>query len=203
MTSVLVFGGSFDPVHNGHLAIATQAREIAGAAEVWFVPAAVAPMRDHLAAQPEDRLELLNAATAALPHVRVLDVAVRMGGVSYTSETMDALRDDHPEDELAVLVGADAARTIPGWHRAADLLARERFVVVNRTGPPPIAMDELTALGLAPSTTTLLTVDSPNISASEVRDRCARGRSITGLVPHAVAELIAAKRMYRSNPDDA
>jgi nicotinate-nucleotide adenylyltransferase len=203
MTSVLVFGGSFDPVHNGHLAIATQAREQAGADEVWFVPAAEAPLRDHLAAEPEDRLELLRAATEELPHVRVLDVAVRMGGMSYTAETMDALRGDHPEDDLAVLVGADAARTIPAWHRAADLLAHEHFVIVNRTGPPPIAMDELTALGLRPSTTTLLTVDSPNISASEVRDRRAHGKSLTGLVPDAVAALITAKRMYRSNPDDA
>ncbi|HUZ69419.1 MAG TPA: nicotinate (nicotinamide) nucleotide adenylyltransferase [Candidatus Saccharimonadales bacterium] len=203
MTSVLVFGGSFDPVHIGHLSIAAQARELTGAAEVWFVPAAVAPMRDHLAAAPEDRLALLGAATGDQPHTRVLDLAVRIGGVSYTAETMDALRREHPLAELAVLVGADAARTIPAWHRAADLLALEHFVVVNRTGPPPLDTDELSRLGFAPSSTTLLSVDSPNISASDVRRRCADGRSLAGLVPDAVAALIAEKGMYRSNLDDA
>jgi nicotinate-nucleotide adenylyltransferase len=203
VTSVLVFGGSFDPVHNGHLSIAAQARELADAAEVWFVPAAVAPMRDHLAAPPDDRLALLRAATGDQPAVRVIDLAIRVGGVSYTAETMDALRRDYPEDDLAVLVGADAARTIPTWHRAADLLAREHFVVVNRTGPPPIDTDELGRLGFVVSTTTLLSVDSPNISASDVRERCARGQSLAGLVPDAVAALIASNAMYRADRDDA
>ncbi len=203
MTSVLVFGGSFDPVHNGHLSIAAQARELTGAAEVWFVPSAIAPMRDHLAAPPQQRLALLHAAIDAAPNTRVCDLAVRLGGVSFTAETMDALRREHPADDLAVLVGADAARTLPAWHRAADLLAREHFVVVNRTGPPPLDADELSRLGFAPTTTTLLSVDSPNISASEVRERCAGGQSLAGLVPDAVAAMIAGRAMYRSNPDDA
>lgn len=203
MTSVLVFGGSFDPVHNGHLSIAAQARKLTGAAEVWFVPAAVAPMRDHLGAPPAERLALLGAATGEQAHTRVLDLAIRIGGVSYTAETMDALRREHPADELAVLVGADAARTIPAWHRAPDLLAREHFVVVNRTGPPPLDTEELSRLGFVASSTTLLNVDSPNISASEVRERCADGRSLAGLVPDAVAALIAEKGMYHSNLDDA
>jgi nicotinate-nucleotide adenylyltransferase len=203
MTSVLVFGGSFDPVHNGHLSIAAQARELTGAAEVWFVPSAIAPMRDHLAAPPQQRLALLHAAIDEAPNTRVCDLAVRVGGVSYTAETMEALRREYPADDLAVLVGADAARTLPAWHRAADLLAREHFVVVNRTGPPPLDAVELSRLGFAPSTTTLLSVDSPNISASEVRERCAGGQSLAGLVPDAVATMIAGRAMYRSNPDDA
>lgn len=203
MTSVLVFGGSFDPVHNGHLAIAKQARELTGAAEVWFVPSAIAPLRDHLAAPPEDRLALVRVAVGETPHTRVLDLAIRMGGVSYTAETMDALRGEYPDADLSVLVGADAARTLPGWHRAADLLAREHFVVVNRTGPPALDMDELSSLGFVPGSTTLLSVDSPNISASEVRERCAAGQSLAGLVPDAVAASIVTSGMYRSNPDDA
>lgn len=203
MTSVLVFGGSFDPVHNGHLSIARQARELTGAAEVWFVPSAIAPLRDHLAAPPEDRLALVQVAVGETPHTRVLDVAIRMGGVSYTAETMDVLRRAYPGDDLAVLVGADAARTLPSWHRATELLARERFVVVNRTGPPALDMDELSNLGFAAESTTLLSVDLPNISASEVRERCAAGQSLAGLVPDAVGALIAASGMYRSNPDDA
>jgi nicotinate-nucleotide adenylyltransferase len=203
MTSALVFGGSFDPVHNGHLAIAAQASEQSGADEVWFIPAAIAPMRDHLAAPPEERLALLRTAVVGMSGVRVLDLAVRAGGVSYTAETMDVLHRDHPATDLAVLLGADVARTIGAWHRSAELLAGERFVVVNRTGPPPLELDELRALGYDAERTVLLTVDSPDISASEIRSRCGRGESIAGLVPDSVAAMIAATAMYRSKRDDA
>jgi nicotinate-nucleotide adenylyltransferase len=138
-----------------------------------------------------------------MSHARVLDVAVRSGGVSYTIDTMDALHREHPAANLAVLIGADVARTIRAWHRSADLLAGERFVVVNRTGPPPLDPAELRALGYDKSRTTLLSVDSPNISASEVRSRCGSGESIAGLVPDVVATMIADTAMYRSKRDDA
>jgi nicotinate-nucleotide adenylyltransferase len=202
---VLVFGGTFDPVHNGHLAIARQARVATGSSAVWFVPAALAPLRDTPRATPEERLELLEAACDELdePGMAVLDLAIRRGGVSYTADVMDGLRAEFSERDLAVLVGADAARTIDRWHRAGDLLAKERFVIANRSGPPPLTEAEVSRLGYAPSRTTLLTIDSPDISASDVRERCARGESLEGLVPPVVASLIAAKGMYLQNRDDA
>jgi nicotinate-nucleotide adenylyltransferase len=203
--TVLVFGGTFDPVHCGHLSIARQARERSGAEATWFVPAALAPLRDAPLATPAERLELLQAACAAEgdPRDVVLDLAVHRGGISYTADVMDALRAENPDDGLAVLIGADAARTINQWHRAADLLRTERFVIVNRTGPPPLDADEVARLGYSGERTTLLTIDSPDISASEVRERSARGESLSGLVPDVVASLIAAKGMYRQNRDDA
>jgi nicotinate-nucleotide adenylyltransferase len=203
VTSVLVFGGTFDPVHNGHLAIARQARAAATADAVWFVPAALAPLREPPFANPEERLELLVAAIDDEPGLAVLDVAVRFGGISFTADTMDALRGEHPDVNLAVLLGADAARTIGAWTRADDLLRRERFVLVNRTGPPPLTAAELDELGFPPQRTQLLSVESPDISASEVRRRCGRGEALDGLVPDAVASLIVAKGLYRSNRDDA
>jgi nicotinate-nucleotide adenylyltransferase len=203
VSSVLVFGGTFDPVHNGHLAIARQARAAAGAEAVWFVPAALAPLREPPAASPEERLELLVAAIDSDPGLKVVDTAVRSGGVSYTADTMDALRGEYPDLDLAVLLGADAARTIGAWERADDLLRRERFVVVNRTGPPPLTASELGELGFSPQRTQLLSVESPNISASQVRRRCRRGEALEGLVPDEVASLIEAKGLYRSNRDDA
>jgi nicotinate-nucleotide adenylyltransferase len=203
--TVLVFGGTFDPVHLGHLSIARQARERTGADATWFVPAALAPLRDAPQATAEERLLLLQAACAADGSASdvVLDIAVRRGGVSYTADVMDALRDEHPDLDLAILIGADAARTINQWYRASDLLRAERFVVVNRTGPPPLDANEVSRLGYAGERTTLLTIDSPDISASEVRERSVRGESLRGLVPEVVASLIAAKGMYRQNRDDA
>jgi nicotinate-nucleotide adenylyltransferase len=203
VSPVLVFGGTFDPVHNGHLAIARQARAAAGAEAVWFVPAALAPLREPPVASPEERLELLVAAIDGETGLKVVDTAVRSGGVSFTADTMDALRGEYPDLDLAVLLGADAARTIGAWERADDLLRRERFVVVNRTGPPPLTASELGELGFSPQRTQLLSVESPDISASEVRRRCRRGEALEGLVPDEVALLIEAKGLYRSNRDDA
>lgn len=203
--AVLVFGGTFDPVHNGHLAIARQARVATGAGAVWFVPAAIAPLRDPPRATPEERLELLQAACSVggEPGMAVLDLAIRRGGVSYTADVMDGLRSEFPERDLSILIGADAARTIARWHRAGDLLGTERFVIANRSGPPPLTPAELSRLGYTASRTTLLTIDSPDISASGVRARCARGEPLDGLVPPVVAGLIASKGMYRQNRDDA
>ena len=204
MTSVLVFGGTFDPVHNGHLAIARQARAAAAADAVWFVPASLPPLRDPAVATAQDRFDLLVAATRGEPHFAVLDAAIRHGGVSYTADTMEALHREHQDLDLAVLLGADAARTIHGWERAEDLLRDERFVVVNRTGAPPrITATELEELGFSPGRTRLLSVESPDVSASEVRRRRGRGVPLDGLVPPAVEELIEARSLYRPNPDDA
>ncbi len=161
MRPILVFGGTFDPVHNGHLAIADQAREATDAEAVWFVPASLAPLRDPPRATPEERFELLEAACAGWGSggLTVLDIAIRSGGVSYTAEVMDALRAEHPGLDLSVLIGADAARTIHSWHRAGDLLRSERFVIVNRTGSQPLDPVEMGTLGFAASRTTLLTLE--------------------------------------------
>jgi nicotinate-nucleotide adenylyltransferase len=201
--AALVYGGTFDPVHNGHLAIAHQASVAVGAQAVWFVPASLAPLRTRPFATAEDRFDLLVAATQGEPGFAVLDLAVRRGGVSYTIDTMNALHDLHPDLELAVLIGADAARTIPAWERAADLLRRERFVVVNRTGAPPPTATELDGLGFHRERTEVLSVDSPDISASEIRRRLGRGDPVDGLLPEAVAAMIESRGMYRSNRGDA
>jgi nicotinate-nucleotide adenylyltransferase len=205
VTSAIVFGGTFDPVHNGHLAIARQAREATGVAAVWFVPAALAPLRDAPRASAEDRFELLEAACAAPDALgmTVLDIAIRRGGFSYTADVMDALRAEHPDTDLNVLLGADVARTINDWHRAADLLRKESFVIVNRSGVPSLDAAEAERVGYSPARITLLTVRSPDISATDIRARCARGELLEGMVPEAVATLIARKGMYRQNRDDA
>jgi nicotinate-nucleotide adenylyltransferase len=205
VSSVLVFGGTFDPVHNGHLAIARQARAGTGAEAVWFVPAALAPLRDTPHATPQERFELLEAACtdSGEPGLAALDTAIRRGGISYTADVMDALRTEHPDRDLAVLIGADAARTVNSWHRAGDLLRMERFVIVNRTGSPPLDPGEMTRLGYGAARTTLLTVDSPDVSASDIRRRSARRLSLQGLVPDVVASLIERTGMYRQNGDDA
>lgn len=195
---VIVFGGTFDPVHVGHLAIAEQSLERTGMDTVWFVPANVPPLRAGAAAPAEARLAMLRAATAGHPGFAVLDSELRRGGVSYTAETMRALRAVHPDADLVILIGADAARGIAAWHAGDELLAHERFLIVNRAGTPPIDAAELQRIGFDPLRTTMLEVLSPPVSASEVRRRVAAGEDITGMVPGAVAELISRQGLYRS-----
>jgi len=195
---VIVFGGTFDPVHVGHLTIAEQSLERTGMDAVWFVPANLPPLRASAVAPAETRLAMLRAATAGHRGFAVLDLELSRGGVSYTAETMRALRAVHPDTDFVILVGADAARGIGAWHGASELLAKEGFLIVNRTGTPALEPAELQRIGFDPQRTTMLEVLSPPVSASEVRRRVATGEDITGMVPGAVAEMISRQGLYRS-----
>jgi nicotinate-nucleotide adenylyltransferase len=196
---VIVFGGTFDPVHAGHLSTAEQVLESTGAGELWFVPAAIPPQRAPAIAPADARLAMLREAIAGRPGLRVLDDEVRRGGVSHTAETMDALHRAYPHTEMSVLLGADAARTIMAWPRADDLLAHQRFIIMNRSGVKPLDTKELERLGYDPARTALVEVYSPAVSASEVRRRVAAGESLDGFVPPAVAALIAERGFYHSS----
>lgn len=192
----VVLGGTFDPIHAGHLAILDQVRRAVGAEEAWLVPTATPPHRRPTHAGAADRLAMTEAAAAGLPSVRVLDLEIRREGLSYTIDTLDELERLHPGVDIWFTLGADAAREVGAWHRAAELLRRARFVVVNRSGVPPIDDTEALRLGFDPARTRLIHVDSPPVSATEVRRRVGAGEPVEGLVPRAVAEMIAARRLY-------
>jgi len=193
-----VFGGTFDPLHVGHLAIADQVLQRTAYEALWFVVTNVPPLRDPAAAPADARLQMVRAATAGHAGFSVVETEVHRGGVSYTADTMDRLHDEHPAVEFALLLGADVARSIPRWHRAADLLDRERFVIVNRTGHATLDDAELTRLGYALSRVTRLEVESPDISGSEIRRLVAAGEDISAMVPAAVADIIHRRGLYRA-----
>lgn len=195
---VVVLGGTFDPIHAGHLAILDQVRRAAGAVEAWLIPTARPPHRRPTHASAEDRLAMTRAAAAGLPGVRVLDVEIRRPGLSYTVDTLEELERLDPDVVPWLTLGADAAREVATWHRAAELLARAHVVVVNRSGVPPLDETEAARLGFDPRRTRLIHVDSPPISATEIRARVAAGQPIDGLVPPAVAAIIAARGLYVS-----
>jgi nicotinate-nucleotide adenylyltransferase len=195
---VAVLGGTFDPIHAGHLAILDQVRRAAGADEAWLIPTNRPPHRRPTHAGPEDRLAMTRAAAEGMPGVRVLDLEIRRDGLSYTIDTLDELERLHPGVVLWFTVGADAARDVPRWHRAAELLDRARFIVVNRSGVPPIDDAEARRLGFDAERTMLIHVDSPPVSATDVRRRVAAGEPIAGLVPPAVERLITERSLYVS-----
>ncbi len=194
---VAVLGGTFDPVHNGHLALAVAARDAVGAAEAWLLPARVPALRAAPIAPAGLRLAMLEAAVRGAPGLRVDDLELRRADVSYTWDTLSALRAARPDVEPWWVLGSDAVRRIAEWHRADELRALLRVVVAQRRGDAAFDEEEAGALGLAPERTIILDLTPPLVSASEVRRRVAAGESIAALVPPPVAEIIAASGLYR------
>lgn len=193
---IAVFGGTFDPFHLGHLAVAEQARDGILAGETWVVPAGHPPHRGPVHAPAADRLAMCRAGTEGFPGIRVLDLELRRPGPSYTIDTMRDLAGDHPDLELWVVLGADAARQVPAWHGAEELLAGFRFVLVNRHGESAIRHPEAVSLGFHPDRTRVVGIHSPDISATEIRARAAAGEPLDGLLSPAVAGVIRQRGLY-------
>jgi nicotinate-nucleotide adenylyltransferase len=195
---VAVLGGTFDPVHAGHLAVLDQVRSSVDADEAWLLPTNLPGHRRPAGASVEDRLAMVRAAAEGHAGVRVADLEARRPGPSYTVDTLDELERAFPEVQFWLVLGADAARDIAAWHRAAEVLARARFVLVNRTGVPQLEEEEARALGFDPERTRLIHVSSPPVSATEIRRRVAAGQPIEGMVAPAVARFIAERGLYRN-----
>lgn len=194
---VAVLGGTFDPVHAGHLAILEQVRRAVDAGEAWLLPTGLPPHRHPARASVADRLAMVEAAAEGHARVRVADVEARREGPSYTLDTLDELERSHPGVEFWLVLGADAAREVGQWHRSAELLARARFVLVNRAGVPELTAAEARSLGFDAARTRLIHVDSPPVSATEIRRRVAAGEGVEGMVAPAVARIIADRALYR------
>ena len=194
---VAVLGGTFDPIHRGHLAIAEQVARELGAVETWLVPTNVPPHRGPASASNRDRLDMVRAAAAGDPGMTVLDLELRRAGPSYTVDTLSELEARCPDVEIWLTLGADAAREFPNWHRREALERGARFVLVNRTGVPDLDAAEAARLGFDPARTLIVHVASPEISATEVRRRAQLGEGLEELVPNPVATIILERGLYR------
>jgi nicotinate-nucleotide adenylyltransferase len=183
-----VFGGSFDPVHHGHLIVADEARRALGLTEVRFVPAREQPFKEgRHRAGADDRLAMLRLAIEGVPGFVADPRECRRAGPSYTVDTLRELRSEFPEAALSLLVGADSARDFPKWREAAAIRELATLVVLTRPGAAAPTND----LGGK-----MLRVPAVDISATLVRDRVRAGESIRFLVPEAVARYIADRRLY-------
>jgi nicotinate-nucleotide adenylyltransferase len=193
-----IMGGTFDPVHNGHLAAARQLRDVAELVEVWLMPNA---MPAHRSAAPvasaDDRLRMVRLAVDSQPGLVPSALEVDRGGISYTIETVRELGRAFPERPFAILLGSDVALQIRSWHDADALLDEARFVIFNRP-ETTLAPQTLHELGFEPSRTRIVHLDTPAIAAHQVRDRLARGAPIGDLVPAAVADYIRSHHLYQS-----
>ena len=193
-----IMGGTFDPVHNGHLAAARQLRDVANLDELWLMPNAMPPHRTAApVASADDRLRMVQLAVDLQPGLAPSALEVDRGGISYTIDTVRELVRAFPGRPFAILLGSDAALQIRSWHDADALLDEARFVIFNRP-ETTLAPQTLHELGFDPTRTQIVHLDTPAIAAHQVRDRLARGAPIDDLVPAAVADYIRTHHLYHS-----
>lgn len=195
-----IYGGTFDPVHIGHLAVVEEVREVMGLSGVVFVPNRLQPLK-HTGpfASGEQRLRMLEAATAGNPFFSIDGIELRRAGPSYTIETLVALQQERTGSILRFILGTDAANGLAHWHRPARILARYRPIIMSRAGWPALNWQVLEAVhAQAHGLVDVVPVPDLAISSSEIRRRVAAGRSIRYLVPEAVRTVIESERLYRS-----
>jgi len=191
-----VFGGTFDPIHVGHLAAARAAIECARLDRVVIVPTGQPPHRPAAAASAEDRLEMTRLASSEDEQLAVSDVELRRPGASFTSDTLRELRDLDPQAELFLILGWDAARLFRSWHEPDEVRNLARVVVMARPGISSPQREDLSEAGLGGGQVVICTTTTPDVSASSIRRDIREGRSITGKVPPAVERYIAARHLY-------
>lgn len=206
-----IMGGTFDPIHNGHLVAASEVAHRFGLDEVIFVPTGRPWQKidddaepEHAAAKPsvspaEDRYLMTVIATASNPRFSVSRVDIERGGNTYTVDTLRDLRKILPDAELYFITGADALDSILSWQDWEELFELANFVGVSRPGY------ELDATHLAqrletlpPDTLQMLEIPALAISSTECRTRAARGRPVWYLVPDGVVQYIAKRKLYRA-----
>jgi nicotinate-nucleotide adenylyltransferase len=191
-----LLGGTFDPVHAGHLAAAEAAMDCAQLDRVIFIPAAQPPHRPPAVAAAEQRLEMCRLATGGDPRFAVSDIELKRDGPSYTVDTLAGLRQLHPGDELFLILGWDAARLFATWRRPEEVRRLASIVVVGRPGSGAPGEAELGQVGLDGEGVVLCLHPTPDVSASEIRRAAAAGESIAGKIPAAVERYIAAHHLY-------
>jgi nicotinate-nucleotide adenylyltransferase len=197
-----VFGGTFDPVHHGHLILAEQAREQGSLDEVWFIPAPRPPHKSETAlTRFEQRVEMLHLALAGNPAFRVDEMEKARPGPSYTVETLSELRQRHPGHEFFLLIGSDTLADLPDWREPRRVLEQATLLVnVRPNSPLPDLARLRQQLSMPPEEPLRMQVlEAPliDISSRELRRRAAVGRSLRYFLPRAVEIYILEKRLYR------
>jgi len=189
--AVAILGGTFDPVHNAHLAIAARALESLGARRVLWMPTGAPGYRRAPVASAEHRLAMLRLAIAGEPRHAIDARELEPGHSGFTFDTLCALRRElGAQVPLVMLIGGDQYAKLPAWHRWRELFGLARFAVFARPGETAADID-------APGDALIHVAMEPMpVSASTIRARLARGESVAGLLPAAVIEYIQLHRLY-------
>jgi nicotinate-nucleotide adenylyltransferase len=191
-----IMGGTFDPIHVGHLIAAEQAREAIALDEVWFIPVAAAPHKDNIPeASTEQRLEMLKRAIRHHAKFKANDLEIVRGGRSYTIDTIKELKERYPDVDFHYIIGADMVEYLPKWHRIDELAQLVTFIGLQRPGfnvalgELPVHLRERVILAPMPLI---------DISSTEIKKWRKLKRSIRYLVPESVHAYIEEHSLYES-----
>jgi nicotinate-nucleotide adenylyltransferase len=185
-----LFGGSFDPVHLGHLLVAQAAHEELALDRLFFIPAAQSPFKpEHQLAAPLERVRLLRLALAGKSWCEIDEQEIERGGISYSIDTLRGYARRFPGAHLLYLIGADHVAKLPQWRDAEELARTAEFVVISRPGQVEVAVPK-------PFRARTLAGFPLGVSSSQIRSRVKAGLPIDHLVPRIVAEAIANNRLY-------
>ena len=212
MNPIGIFGGTFDPIHYGHLRSAFEMMQALEFAEVRFIPCSDPPHRGVTYASARQRYELVEVAIAGQDGFVADDRELRRGGPSYTIDTVLALREEFPDRPLGLIIGMDAFLGLPTWHRWEEILDHAHIVVAHRPGwkaPDIGVLGELIVehgthrvadLHAARSGLVHIhAVTQLEIASTEIRELVAAGRDPRFLMPDAVPDAILAKGIYKEN----
>jgi nicotinate-nucleotide adenylyltransferase len=197
-----IFGGSFDPVHYGHLLLAESCREQCRLDRVWLLPAAAAPHKqERRTASARHRVEMLRLALGGHPDIEVNTTEVDRGGVSYTVDTLAEIHAQQPDAELFLLMGADTLEDLPNWRAPRRICELAVPVVVRRAGSAEPAFEALAEV-VEPARLKLfrqfqVTMPILELTSTEIRTRVANGQSIRYRTPRAVEKYIESNGLYR------
>lgn len=191
---VCIFGGTFDPIHRAHTALAEAALRQLGADEVWMLVSPQNPWKQDNSLSPDaDRLEMVRLATEGKPGLMASDYEFNLDKPSYTYQTLRHLRTDYPDTEFILLVGGDNWEKFDHWAEYGEILAHHRIAVYPRPGndvpPPPEHSGKTRGVDI-------ITAPMMDISSTEIRSRISRGMDLSDMIEPAVEQYIKEKKLY-------
>lgn len=187
-----LFGGSFNPIHNGHVRLAKALLQEAGLDEVWFMVSPQNPFKQNQQLLDDNkRFRLVQIALKDEPHLKACDFEFNLPKPSYTWNTLQALQEAYPDDQFTILIGGDNWAAFDKWYRYEDILQRYPIVVYPREG------SEVTGFEFQVPKIKIVKTPLINISSTQIRQRIQAGKSVRGLVPTGVAMVLEQEHLYR------
>lgn len=203
-----VFGGSFDPIHYGHLLLAEQCIELAGLDRVLLIPASQSPLKNRRpVASDRHRMEMLQLAIADHPKLEWSRLEIDRGEISYTVDTLRQLKQAYPDDTLHLMMGADSLRDFDRWKEPGEILALSTLLIINRptveeASDSQIDWEKLSTIAsddqISQWQRSLVQTQQFDFRSTEIRQRAAEGRSLRYRTPRAVEMYIQTQNLYRA-----
>ena len=194
-----LFGGTFVPIHNGHLKVVTQVCAEMDLDEIIVVPAGYPYMKNDVLTSPENRLRMVELALDGLPKLSVSDTEIKRCGPSYTADTFRELQAIRSNQEISVIMGMDAVLGIPRWDNPKEFIDLCKIIAITRPNHQAIETSKIHEQ-YENANISILPISTPDISSTEIRERVAEGRDFKHMVPKKVAEFIIDNQLYLPGP---